>query len=227
MTQFHNAKSPVNWGSILMRTALVLFVLTAISVYLLSGALARYSTSANGSDGARVFKFGALTITEKGDFADPNRTAYIIPGVDLTKDVEITFNGSEATTTVFAELILSKNWERSDNQFAMGPVDARLLYWSVDTDWTYLTFEAYDENTTRYVFYQNLEPNEAFENVDVIDGVHKENGTIDGIIRVSPNLTAADLAALGDTTISVRAHVCQNSGFDSVEAAWDSVKPRN
>lgn len=50
-------KPPVNLGTILIRAAAVLFILTMISVYLLGGLFARYVSTGQGGDSARVAGF--------------------------------------------------------------------------------------------------------------------------------------------------------------------------
>lgn len=47
-------KRPVNW---MLRIAAILLCLVSASLYLVTGLYARYTTSATGSDGARVAKF--------------------------------------------------------------------------------------------------------------------------------------------------------------------------
>ena len=102
MKKQNKEKAPVNLGAILIRAAAGLFILTIISIYLLSGLFARYVSSDQGSDSARVATFGNLTLTETGDFdGTDSKKGMIIPGVPLTKNATVTFTGSEMATVVF------------------------------------------------------------------------------------------------------------------------------
>lgn len=51
-------------GGILLRVALVLLCLVLLSVYLMKGLYARYQTTGNGSDSARVAKFDVVVSGE-------------------------------------------------------------------------------------------------------------------------------------------------------------------
>lgn len=208
MSKQNNGKSPVNLGGIMIRAAAVLFILTVITVYLLGGVLARYVATGQGSDSARVAKFGELTISETGDFDGTGvKKGMIIPGVDLKKDATVHFGGSEMTTIVFAELILSDNWTKTENTFAVGSQ----LSWTVAEGWEFLK---HDSENHRYIYYRVLEPNTELT-ADILAG--------DGKITVSPAITEANLAALKTTTISLRASAIQAGGFETVADAWNAM----
>lgn len=171
-------------------------------------SFAKYISDAEHTSNAGIAKFGTLTLTETGDFADTN-SAIILPGVDLTKDATVSMSGGEMATFVFVEITLSSNWATSDNRsFNIN----NLLSWSVTdgTDgWTYLR----NEHGT-YVFYRMVSPNENM-NADII----ADNGKI----TVSENITKAQLSALSGTFINLRASAVQASGFGSAEDAWLSI----
>ena len=100
-----------------MTIAMVLFYLTLISIYLTSGLYAKYTTQDNAGDGARVIKFGGLTLEETCGFMKNDKFVEgdltIIPGVNLVKDVEVSFTGSEADTYIFVEAEM-KGWITDD-----------------------------------------------------------------------------------------------------------------
>jgi len=80
-------KAPVNW---VLRAAGVLLCLVLASTYLVCGMFARYTTSASGSDSARVAKFSISgTAIQSADI-----TADLSPGEEKTCEMEIN-NDSE------------------------------------------------------------------------------------------------------------------------------------
>lgn len=80
-------KAPVNW---MLRAAGVLLCLVLASTYLVCGLFARYTTSASGSDSARVAKFEI----EGGGVTSAAITADLVPGTSRICDLKIT-NKSE------------------------------------------------------------------------------------------------------------------------------------
>jgi hypothetical protein len=187
--------------NIAMNIAMALFCLTLATTYLVSGLYARYTSSATGSDSARVMKFGNLTLTETCDFIE-GTTMRVIPGIDLKKEAVVTFTGSEAATYVFVKVGLSDGWTTQDNKtFKLGD----MLTWTIDDDWEYLA-------ESEYVFFRTVAPN-AKLTADVIK---------DGKVVVGETIaTTSD-----SITITFKASVVQANGFDSVEAAWASLQTK-
>ena len=199
---------PVNLGSILIRVAAGLFILTMISIYLLGGLFARYVTSGHGMDSARVATFGNLTLTETGDFdGTENKKGMIIPGVPLTKDATVTFTGSEMATVVFVEVIVPEDtWTTENHQaFSYGG-----LGWSMDAFWTYLTSDMHEGNV-RHVYFTVLEPNSELNSQRIVK---------DGEISVSEEITKAVIGSLANGDLTFRASVIQAGGFKTVGEAW-------
>jgi hypothetical protein len=84
-------------GELMMLLAGVCLCLVLISSHLTSGLYARYTTSASGSDSARVIQFNQLTVTENGSFTESGsgeNTFVFAPGVPIEKDIKISFGGS-------------------------------------------------------------------------------------------------------------------------------------
>ena len=189
----------------------VLFCLTMVSVYMVSGLYARYSTSGTGSDSARVIKFGDISISETGDFQEGTKNMVVIPGVDLAKKAVVNFEGSEAATYVFVEVDLAGLWEYDETgkTFHIDVVDDTMVDWSVAGGWQYL-------EDTDYVFYQELGPNTPLS-ADII----KESK-----IRVSDSITKTTIGTLQDASITFRASVVQSNGFENVQAAWASLQSK-
>lgn len=210
-----------------MCLASILLCLTLFSFRLMGGLDAKYSTSASGSDSARVITFGDVTITESGDFTASDTSAPILPGVNMTKNVTVSFEGSEAATFVFVEIV-TDGWETTDNRtFKAEGTFAQNhdITWSIVpitnnddnplNDWTFLKSTHDSEtNRTSYVYYMAVAPNAKLENVPVI-----ANG---GVITV-PEITRTEYRTLGALTITVSATVVQANGFASAADAWASV----
>ena len=211
MKKQNKEKAPVKLGTILIRVAAGLVILTILSLYLLSGLFARYVSSDQGSDSARVATFGNLTLTETGDFdGTDSKKGMIIPGVPLTKNATVTFTGSEMATVVFVEVIVPKDtWETADNSaFSYGGMS-----WSVASGWEYLTKDLYD-GKDRYVFFKILEPNTQLSGEEIVK---------DGVISVSEEITKANIGSLGNADLTFRASVIQAGGFKTVQEAWTAM----
>lgn len=179
----------------------VLFCLTLVSTYMVTGLFARYTAGGTGSDSARVIKFGDLSITQASG-ADKK----IIPGVDIAHDVTVSFTGSESATYVFVQLVSDKWTCNSSGEILFGKSD--LLKWNVAEGWSILS--------DKKVFYRSLGPNTALDNVPVIR---------DGKITVSTNITKSNVSDFAGT-LSFRASVVQSNGFDSPAAAWASLESK-
>ena len=211
MKKQNKEKAPVKLGTILIRVAAGLVILTIISIYLLSGLFARYVSSDQGSDSARVATFGNLTLTETGDFdGTDSKKGMIIPGVPLTKNATVTFTGSEMATVVFVEVVVPKDtWETADNRaFSYGGMS-----WSVASGWEYLKKDLYSGND-RYVFFKILEPNTQLSGEEIVK---------DGVISVSEEITKANIGSLGNADLTFRASVIQAGGFKTVQEAWTAM----
>ena len=191
-----------------------LFCLVIFSVHFTSGIYARYSTTAEGNDSARVASFGELKITETGDFDNEGKKAMLLPGVDLKKDVEVTFGKSEVATIVFVEVTVSRNWEVSlpAKDFSFKGND---IQWQIADGWNVLSeASAVGSKTSVFVYYREVPANEGLGTVDVIK---------DGKTKVSKDLTRKEMPE-DIFEIDIRAAVVQNGGFASVAEAWQKAK---
>lgn len=192
-----------------MCIAFFLFCLTLISIHLTSSLYARYISSAPTGDSARVITFGDLTLTETGDFYEESKLM-IIPGVDLTKRAAIDFSGSEAATYVFVE-VATAEWQTTDNfTFSIYFDDKVLMQWSIADGWSYLK-----KLDGTYVYYRELAPNTELAAADIIAD--------DGKIAVSDQITKSEIESMTGISIKLRAAVVQSGGFNSPEAAWNSI----
>lgn len=192
--------------NIAMCIAGVLFCLTMVSTYMVSGLFARYSSTGTGSDSARVIKFGKITIEETGDFIGNTKNMIIIPGVDLKKEAVVRFEGSESATYVFVEVDLTGDWTYVEpGTFLYGT----LMDWAIADGWQYL-------KGSQYVFYRELDPNTALE-AQVIK---------DQTVHVSDSITKNTIQTIDGMSITFRASVVQSNGFASVSDAWASLESK-
>lgn len=187
--------------------------LVLLSSHITSGPYAKYSSQSTGSDGARVIKFGDLTVTETGDFTSVgvNENQFIfVPGVDLEKNVLVTFAGSEASTIVFITvetpgwtLTNKKNFTDSQGQ----------LTWSVADGWTHL-----ETDGSTHVFYYSLDPNEKMTNTPFIK---------DGKIQVNTNGTVDMYYDYPETSFTIQGYVVQANKFATAAEAWESISSKS
>ena len=195
--------------NIALRLAGILFCLTLVSFYMVSGLFAKYMTRGQGADSARVIKFGDITLTETGDFYEGNKMLWIVPGKDIKKDAKVSFEGSEAATYVFVQVQVSDHWSCADGVFTM---EGGKISWTVADGWEHL----YDN-----VYYRALKPNETLANADIIKY---------GIVTVSHTITRDAMETLekvGDEekpiSIVFRAFAVQSNGFETPAQAWESL----
>lgn len=216
--------------NVAMCLALVLFSLVAVTVYLAQGLYARYITQDTGSDSARVIKFGQLILSENGVSNATGENFTCIPGVNIPKDITVSFTASEADVFVFVQ-VDSTDWETTDYvtySKSLESSTAPLVSWSVNAktasnDKLWKHFHTYTEGDRTYqVYYTVLQTNTA-----LTDSPFIENGTV----TVRP-ATRAEYAAIAgqEFTIQVTAYAVQANGFTAnteVQAAsdaWSAVK---
>ena len=201
-----------------MCAACILLCLTMFSFHFSSGVVARYSTNTDDSDSARVIKFGEIMLTKIGDDEQ-----YIIPGMPLTLNAAVSFEGSESATYVFLEVTPTGSCEVSADGMSYALKEGIVnsdASWTVVKDgeekWTFLK-----EDSGTYVYYISLAPNTPLTN-------RKFFSNTDHQTMVSEDLTADQIAVLQPMEIDFRAGVVQSNGFadqaNPVEAAWNSLK---
>lgn len=201
----------IGLGGIILRAALVLFVLILLSVHLMGGLFAKYTTAGQGSDSARVIKFHELKVSEEGSFALQENGKYegiFIPGVDMTKKIRIEFGGSEAATVVLVS-VDATGWNATSNHMSFSDSQNQLS-WSVDPVWKYLLSEG-----DVHVYYQTLEPNTVLTQTPFV---------LNDKITVSEDGTVDMYKNYPDTDFTVRAYAVQANGFEKLEDAWKAAK---
>lgn len=189
-----------------MTMACVLLCLTLLSTHLTGGLYAKYTTGTSAEDGARAAKFGRLSVTEQGDFTQGK--AIFIPGVNLEKDINITYSGGETDVYVFAA-VEAPNWQTTDSgKKAFADRYCSLMSWNVDAGWNYLP-----TSDGRYVYWQYVDAQNTFE----------DNFIAENTITVSENITKQQIAAMTGIEINLQAYVVQAGGFAGAGAAWASL----
>ncbi len=198
-------------GTVMLAVALSLLCFVLISTHMTSGLYAKYMSTGSGSDSARVIKFGELAITETGDFttnSSGNREFVFAPGTTFTKDIKISFGGSEAATLIFVS-VHAPDWKVNED-YNYTDLNKQLT-WSVDSSkWTHLK-----SDSGTHVYYMVLEPNEKINNVPFVAN--------EGEIAVNENGTVNMYLNYPATLFTVKTYAVQANGFESIADAWDSV----
>ena len=199
---------------------LLYFVLIAAAV---SGVtFSKYVTGTTVGDAARVAIMRDITVTETGNFAEPEKWV-ITPGVDMIKNAVVNFEGSEMACYVFCE-IKAKGWSKLDDNysFAYSADGENILGWAVNKDWNYLS-----GNKNEAVYFRTVNANTVLTADVLADG---------GKITVSENITKTQLDSLPkDMQIKISATAVQYNGFSEGSeagyteaqralAAWEAVK---
>lgn len=210
--QNKKAKFRLPFSAVLLYLALIAAALSGVT-------FSRYVTGTTVSDSARVAMMKELTVTETGG----SDQRVILPGVNMTKQAVVDFEGSEMACYVFCA-ITANGWTRTDNfHYTAGN---GLLNWAVDnTKWIFLQG---DGSTS--VYYCIVNANTV---------LHADVLAEDGKITVSENITKSQLDALAEPaaplSIKISATAVQYHGFseglsagyteaERAEAAWNAVK---
>lgn len=90
-----SGRPPMRLGSLMIRVALILLCLVMISIHLMGGMYAKYTTKGSGGDDARVAKFEVLT---EGDAKDLVLTSASIDSASGDYKIRITNNSEVAVT---------------------------------------------------------------------------------------------------------------------------------
>lgn len=213
--QMKNLKFRLPFSSVL--TYCLLFV-----VLLIGFTVSNYVTGTKASDSARVAYIKDIEITETGNFTEPNKWI-MTPGVDMTKNAEVHFKGSEMACYIFLKVEAS-NWRRlTDYKYAYPIKGVNALSFGIETDWTYLL-----GGESESVYYRIVKANDPLSASVLADN---------GKITVSENLTRTQLKSLPNLSIKISAIAVQYHGFSSqivpgasekerATAAWNAVKDK-
>ena len=199
----------------------VLLYIVLIATAVSGVTFSKYVTGTTVGDTARVAIMRDITVTETGNFAEPEKWV-ITPGVDMIKNAVVNFEGSEMACYVFCE-IKTTGWSRLDeHSFAFSDGGENILGWAVNKDWNYLS-----GNKNEAVYFRTVNANTVLTADVLADG---------GKITVSENITKTQLDSLPkDMQIKISATAVQYNGFSEGSeagyseaqralAAWEAVK---
>ena len=199
----------------------VLLYLLLLAATVSCMTLSKYVTGTTVGDTARVAIMRDITVTETGNFAEPDKWV-ITPGVHMIKNAVVNFEGSEMACYVFCE-IKAKGWSRLDeHSFAFSGGGENILGWAVNNDWKFLS-----GNGSEAVYYRIVGANAVLQEDVLAEG---------GKITVSENITKTQLDSLPkDMQIKISATAVQYNGFSEGSeagyteaqralAAWEAVK---
>lgn len=199
----------------------VLLYIVLIAAAVSGVTFSKYVTGTTVGDAARVAIMRDITVTETGNFAEPEKWV-ITPGVDMIKNAVVNFEGSEMACFVFCE-IKTTGWSRLDeHSFAFSGGGENILGWAVNNDWKFLS-----GNGSEAVYYRIVGAKDVLQADVLADG---------GKITVSENITKTQLDSLPkDMQIKISAAAVQYNGFSEGSeagyteaqralAAWEAVK---
>ena len=199
----------------------VLSYLVLLAAAVSGVTFSKYMAGTTVGDTARVAIMRDITVTETGNFAEPDKWV-ITPGVDMIKNAVVNFEGSEMACYVFCE-IKTTGWSRLDeHSFAFSVGSENILGWDVNNDWKFLS-----GNGSEAVYYRIVNANTVLKADVFAEG---------GKITVSENITKTQLDSLPkDMQIKISATAVQYNGFSEETgaeyteaqralAAWNAVK---
>ena len=199
----------------------VLSYLVLLAAAVSGVTFSKYMAGTTVGDTARVAIMRDITVTETGNFAEPDKWV-ITPGVDMIKNAVVNFEGSEMACYVFCE-IKTTGWSRLDeHSFAFSGGGENILGWAVNNGWNYLS-----GNGSEAVYYRTVSANAVLQADVLAEG---------GKITVSENITKTQLDSLPkDMQIKISATAVQYNGFSEGSeagyteaqralAAWEAVK---
>lgn len=199
----------------------VLSYLVLLAAAVSGVTFSKYMAGTTVGDTARVAIMRDITVTETGNFAEPDKWV-ITPGVDMIKNAVVNFEGSEMACYVFCE-IKTTGWSRLDeHSFAFSGDSENILGWAVNNGWNYLS-----GNGSEAVYYRTVSANAVLQADVLAEG---------GKITVSENITKTQLDSLPkDMQIKISATAVQYNGFSEETgaeyteaqralAAWNAVK---
>ena len=212
--QKRNPKFRLPFSAVLLYIVLIAAAVSGVT-------FSKYVTGTTVGDAARVAIMRDITVTETGNFAEPDKWV-ITPGVDMIKNAVVNFEGSEMACYVFCE-IKTTGWSRLDeHSFAFSGGSENILGWAVNNGWNYLS-----GNGSEAVYYRTVSANAVLQADVLAEG---------GKITVSENITKTQLDSLPkDMQIKISATAAQYNGFSEGSeagyteaqralAAWEAVK---
>lgn len=192
------------------RILLVLCLMLVVMVGSIAGTVAWLTDKTD--EVKNTFTVGDINITltetwntdTDGDNVNDAWKGKVVPGVNLSKDPEVTVKANSEPCWVFVK-VTESNWP--DIKDTSGN---RKINYAIATGWTAL-------DNVSGVYYRT---------VDSIPTTDTEFHVLaDNHVTVSSSLTKTEVNTLSnkDFTLTFKAYAIQKSGFDNATAAWNEV----
>lgn len=146
-----------------------------------------------------TFTYGDINI-ELTETKPENKQAKIIPGVNIEKDPKVTVKANSEACWLFVKVEEAGTF-----------IEGKVAY-SIADGWTKLTGVTGVDN----VYYREVDAVTANAEYAVLK---------DNKVTVSDTLTKEDIQNITNPTLTFTAYAVQKDGIDTVEAAWEKVKP--
>ena len=162
-------------------------------------------------------KTGTVTNTFTVGNVDIDRTETtgstykMVPGAEINKDPKVTVAGGSEACWLFVKIVETNNTFNTDQKY---------VSYTKGSSWTLLSSTT-DAGVTTSIYYIKVDANPSTGTVDAVN-----YPVLDGNkVTVNSAATATDLAAAetNKPTLAFTAYAIQQSGFNTVEAAWNEV----
>ena len=159
-----------------------------------------------------TFTYGDIDI-ELNETKPANREAKIIPGVDIEKNPKVTVKANSEACWLFVK-VEEANWPT----FKETDGTTNKVSYAIATGWTALPGQ-------NGVYYREVNAPTADTSIYILAGDETHSN---GVVKVSENLTKTEVNSITAGTqpkLTFTAYAVQKDGIDTVEAAWEKVKP--
>lgn len=140
-----SVRPPLRLGSLMMRIAAVLLCLVMVSIHLMSGMYAKYTTNGSGNDDARVAKFDVnITGDAEAVVVDCAKSTDNVYSITIANTSEVAVSYTLAVTWNNTAVMGTFD-ETSGTLAALNDTDMRTLTFTVN-DWSEITKTMTGEN---------------------------------------------------------------------------------
>lgn len=191
-----------------MKKKITLTVICAVlSCVCLIGTTFAWLTDKTGTV-TNTFTVGNVDI----DLTETTGSTYkMVPGAEINKDPKVTVVGGSEACWLFVKIVETNNTFNTDQKY---------VSYTKGSSWTLLSSTT-DAGVTTSIYYIKVDANPSTGTVDAVN-----YPVLDGNkVTVNSAATATDLAAAetNKPTLAFTAYAIQQSGFNTVEAAWNEV----
>ena len=191
-----------------MKKKITLAVICAVlSCVCLIGTTFAWLTDKTGTV-TNTFTVGNVDI----DLTETTGATYkMVPGATLAKDPTVIVTGGSEACWLFVKVVETNNTFNTDQKF---------VSYTKGSAWTLHSTSTVDGVTTS-IYYIKVDANNADGTVNAVS-----YPVLDGnVVTINSAATAADLNAANTNkpTLAFTAYAIQQSGFNTVEAAWNEV----